>query len=706
MHISHIKIENYRAHSKTEIPLPQLGCFIGENNAGKSTVLHAIRFVLEEKKLSTDDFRNPELPVTVTLQFEGICAEDLKRVSPAHRERVTEMVRSESLTIVRTQENGGKPESKFLKPSPRNTDWSSETLEAAIKSKRGATLRQAAVDLIPGLDAYLDESPTQQDVKNSWGKFVEQLPADETIYAPAVFPTGIAQGVRPLLPSVIYIEAVKDASIEAKSTGTSAFSKLLDLLFEEVSSQFEDINEKFKDVHEKLSRVFDEDGNESDRRLDAVKQIESTIEGFVQASFPGVSLTMNIPSPTLTMLLSGAELRVHDGHDGDIASKGDGLKRTVLFALLRAYASIRSSGLNEDSRGTAPKPSYVLLFEEPELYLHPKAQRQLMAALGSFSNEHQVLVTTHSPGFFRPDTKGFTRLQKTADGVSARSVDLTLGPRDAYQLVQHENNEAAFFAKQVVLVEGDSDTFTYPHLAKLLNPAWDAIDHNIMFVKIEGKGNIARYRKFFTIFEIPIHVITDLDALARGFNQLTNTPHIKDAHSKMMDSIRKQVPKPNNPNSEKVRDICGKRKPRELWHDAQNHLASFRSDPTIEIAESLEETLAELFKAGDGDATMELLADQQPSSIASMRNEVISELANEKVYVLQRGDLEDYCGTHVGKDKVATAIEFCAKTTSVEHLKTIHGDDSESVIEELRSIFTRIFDNPVLHPGVEAVIPS
>lgn len=694
MHLSHIKIENYRAHSKTEIPLPQLGCFIGENNAGKSTILHAIRFVLEEKKLIADDFRNSKLPVTVTLQFEGISAEDLKRVSSVHRERVTEMVRNESLTIVRTQENEGKPESKFLKPSPRNTDWSSEALEAAIKSKRGATLRQAAVDLIPGLDEYLDEAPTQQEVKNSWARFVEQLPPEEIIDVTAAFPTGIAQGVRPLLPSVIYIEAVKDASIEAKSTGTSAFSKLLGLLFEEVSSQFEDINEKFKDVHEKLSRVFDEGGNESDQRLDAVKQIESTIEGFVQASFPGVSLTMNIPSPTLTMLLSGAELRVHDGHDGDIASKGDGLKRTVLFALLRAYASIRSSGLNEDSKTTAPKPSYVLLFEEPELYLHPKAQRQLMAALGSFSNEHQVLVTTHSPGFFRPDTKGFTRLQKTADGVSACSVDLTLGPRDAYQLVQHENNEAAFFAKQVVLVEGDSDTFTYPHLAKLLHPAWDAIDHNIMFVKIDGKGNIARYRKFFDSFEIPIHVITDLDALARGFNQLTVNSQIKDAHSRMMESIGQQISKPNNPKSAKVQDICGRRTSRELWQDAQSYLTSFRSAPTAEIAENLEKTLAELFKAGDGDATMELLADQQPSSISSMRNEVISALANEKVYVLQRGDLEDYCGTHVGKDKVATAIEFCDKTTSVEHLEAIHGDESESVIEELRTIFTHIYGRP------------
>src|SRR5699024_7096052 len=109
---------------------------------------------------------------------------------------------------------------------------------------------------------------------------------------------------------------------------------------------------------------------------------------------------------------------------------------TVLFALLRAYASIRSTGLNDETRSDSPRPCYVLLFEEPELYLHPRAQRQLMAALGTFSDEHQVLVTTHSPSFFRPGTHGFARLQKTEDGVSAHSVDLTLGLRDAYQLVQ------------------------------------------------------------------------------------------------------------------------------------------------------------------------------------------------------------------------------------------------------------------------------
>lgn len=694
MFLSHIKIENYRAHSSTEIPLPQLGSFIGENNAGKSTILHAIRFVLEDKKLSPDDFRDQDLPVCVTLQFKQITDEDLHRVSEAHRDRVAEMLTDGDLTIVRTQECEGRPESKFLKSAPRNTQWSLESLEAATKSKKGTSLRQAAVDLIPELDQFLDATPLQKDVKNGWANFVAQLPPAELVEIPAAFPTGLAQGVRPLLPSVIYIEAVKDASIEAKSTGTSAFSKLLELLFNEVSSHFENINEQFQTVHKKLSRFFDEDGKEKDVRLEAVKQIESTIEGFVKASFPGVSLTMNIPAPTLTMLLSGAELRVNDGHDGSIASKGDGLKRTVLFALLRAYASIRASGLNDDVKSKAAKPSYVLLFEEPELYLHPRAQRQLMSALASFSDEHQVLVTTHSPGFFRPDTKGFTRLQKTAVGVSTHSVDLMLGPRDAYQLVQHENNEAAFFAKQVVLVEGDSDTFTYPHLAKLLAPSWDDVEQNIMFVKIEGKGNITRYRNFFSSFDVPIHVITDLDALARGFNHLTETQIIKDVHSEMMNLISEQIKGNNNPNGATVRDIVGKRTARDLWTDAQTQLNEWRNGSSEEIALKLEETLTELFKAGDGDATMALLSDQQASNITQKRDEVITALAAEGVHVLRRGDLEVYCGTNAGQDKVATAIKFCSSTTSVEELKAIHGVDGEDIVSELWSIFTHIYGDP------------
>lgn len=162
MRLAHIKIKNFQAHSNTQLPLAQLGCLIGENNAGKSSVLHAIRYVLEDKKIGAEDFRNPELPVSVELKLEGIDEEDLRRMDETHRDRVREMVQNGELTIVRTQELGEKAESRYMKLGPSDPSWSLESLASAIKGKKGAQLRQAVVELLPPMEATLPSSPTQQ----------------------------------------------------------------------------------------------------------------------------------------------------------------------------------------------------------------------------------------------------------------------------------------------------------------------------------------------------------------------------------------------------------------------------------------------------------------------------------------------------------------------------------------------------------------
>jgi putative ATP-dependent endonuclease of OLD family len=73
--------------------------------------------------------------------------------------------------------------------------------------------------------------------------------------------------------------------------------------------------------------------------------------------------------------------------------------------------------------------SYLLLFEEPELFLHPKAQHILFDALRVFAKEHHVLVTTHSPMFFGPGaTETFVKLRKVSD--------IALAPRKPFTQVQ------------------------------------------------------------------------------------------------------------------------------------------------------------------------------------------------------------------------------------------------------------------------------
>lgn len=377
--------------------------------------MHAIQFALEDRKIENADFQDASEPVVVTLHLTGVTELDLERVGDSHRDKVRGMIADTNLTIVRSQSHGEKAEAKYLTLVPRDPQWSLESLNTGTKSKSGAALRDAAVALRPELDGLLDEKPLKGDVTHAWLELNKSLPLEDLEGKLDPFPTGIASAIKPLFPSVIYIESVKDASVETKATGTSAFAKLLGMLFEEVQEQFTDIEEKFNAVHQKLNRHLGVDGKPQDLRLPAVKRIESVIEKYVTASFPGVKVQMDIPAPTLTMLLSSTDLLVDDGHISKVSSKGDGLKRSVLFALLRAYADIRDNGLRntensgevateasttDESSNSRPKRPYLLLFEEPELYLHPRAQRQLMAALAEFGKDHQVLVTTHSAGFF------------------------------------------------------------------------------------------------------------------------------------------------------------------------------------------------------------------------------------------------------------------------------------------------------------------
>ena len=168
MRIASVKVENFRAHSLTEIPLKQLGCLIGENNAGKSTLLHAIQFGLEDRKVGAGDFKDEAEPITVTLCLEGISKQDLERIGEQHRTKVADMIEEGNLTIVRSQGIGSKPESKYLKKVPRDSSWEISNLNEATKNKSGANLRSAAVNLKPELDALLSDKPKKSDVVSAW----------------------------------------------------------------------------------------------------------------------------------------------------------------------------------------------------------------------------------------------------------------------------------------------------------------------------------------------------------------------------------------------------------------------------------------------------------------------------------------------------------------------------------------------------------
>lgn len=93
---------------------------------------------------------------------------------------------------------------------------------------------------------------------------------------------------------------------------------------------------------------------------------------------------------------------VDDGIETDLYQKGSGLQRAVAYAAIRVYAEQQKAAVNTDSdsresAGTLPGSSLFLCVDEPEIWMHPKAQQALAQALADISQNEQVIVSTHSP---------------------------------------------------------------------------------------------------------------------------------------------------------------------------------------------------------------------------------------------------------------------------------------------------------------------
>ena len=133
---------------------------------------------------------------------------------------------------------------------------------------------------------------------------------------------------------------------------------------------------------------------------------------------PNVSWKDAIKSVDVSFQFDGDEKFIPMTH------KGTGYRRLFMVARFR-YLAEKSKGAN-----------VIYLIEEPETFLHPTAQQDLLSALKELSDDNQVVTTTHSPVF-----AGATH----RDGV----VLCTKDSQSNYENVTLDNNNQEFLFKIV-----------------------------------------------------------------------------------------------------------------------------------------------------------------------------------------------------------------------------------------------------------------
>ncbi len=161
----------------------------------------------------------------------------------------------------------------------------------------------------------------------------------------------------------------------------------------------------------------------------------------------------------------------------------------------------------------------LVLIEEPEAHLHPQMQLRLMDFLEQKTRDKnvQVVITTHSPNLASKVDLETLIIMCSGKAFSLRANHTKLEKADYLFLRRFLDVTKAnmFFAKGVVIVEGDAENILLPTLAKLLDRSFT--DYGVSIVKVGSRG-LFRYSRIYQSPDdsgIPIKVacIADRDVV-------------------------------------------------------------------------------------------------------------------------------------------------------------------------------------------------
>lgn len=159
----------------------------------------------------------------------------------------------------------------------------------------------------------------------------------------------------------------------------------------------------------------------------------------------------------------------------------------------------------------------LALIEELEAHLHPQAQLRLINFLQHEYNENgaQIIISTHSPILASKINLKNLILLKNCRGFDL-SEDKTQLEKGDYLFLQRfldATKSNLFFAKGIIMVEGDAENILLPVIADILGCPLEK--HGVSIVNV-GSTAFLRYsrimlRKDGSSVGIPIAVVTDCD---------------------------------------------------------------------------------------------------------------------------------------------------------------------------------------------------
>jgi putative ATP-dependent endonuclease of OLD family len=454
MRLFNVQIKNFRNFRDVSCRLGRHAVILGENGAGKSNLLYALRLLLD-----------PALPDASRYLDE----EDFWEGGPA-------FAGTEVAITVDFTEYDGEPRVLALL-----ADHEVDAPPGWAHPVSRFTYRYAPRDAI-------DASKRSQTTKDEY---------DFAIYGRDDKSNTVSHEVRRYLGFKV-LPALRDAEGDLRAWKRSPLRPLLEVARDALD------RETLKQIAKAVDVAADSLSTEAPLKA-LQEQIKKRIDEMLGRQHE-LSPSFGFNSTEPRQLVQAVRLFLDANRRRQVGDTSLGLSNVLYLGLLLLH--------NEQQEKALATAASLLGIEEPEAHLHPQIQRLVFRDL--LRRKQPVLVSTHSPNIASVAPVDSLLVLRAYGGEStiasfAGAAGFTQDEKADLERYLDVTRAEILFSRGVILVEGDAERFIIPTAAGLL-PTPVALDEFGVSVCSVAGTDFVPYVKFLRTLEIPWVVVTDGDA--------------------------------------------------------------------------------------------------------------------------------------------------------------------------------------------------
>lgn len=356
------------------------------------------------------------------------------------------------------------------------------------------------------LEAIWTPSPGSMEGEIESGQYVLMVPTGEALTEQTKrnFPKSMYS-----LFQVIYVPAIRKTAEQLRYASGSILYRLLRTV-----DYSEGFRKDFKDETDKINAMF--------HALPSFKNIQdslSTVWSTFHKDEKYRDANMNFGKGEVEEILRKLEVNFTPGSSAhrnfSVDDLGDGYRSMFYLSLVCTLLEIENSfPADKEIEGDFRPQLTILAVEEPENHIAPQLLGRVVKILGEVAEKAntQVFISTHTPAIVKriePETIYHFRIgtQQTTD---VNRVTLPDAADEAYKYVKEavQNFPEIYFAKLVVIGEGDTEEVVFNHLMRVLELDFD--DNIISFAPL-GHRFVHHIWQLLSSLEIPYITLLDLD---------------------------------------------------------------------------------------------------------------------------------------------------------------------------------------------------